>query len=742
MSSNAWLDPKKDFVSRVGSLYAPGGLMSQKIPGFRPREGQQAFAEEVARAIEARSTLIAEAGTGTGKTFAYLIPAIVAGVRTIVSTAGKSLQDQLYHKDIPQIRKTLGLPVTVSLLKGRANYICPYRLELAQSEDMLPERDSYQKLRLIAAFAAHTETGDKAELPDVPEDDRLWPMVTSTRENCLGREKCPHWDGCFVRKAREKALNSDVVIVNHHLFLSSLALRKQTNQNADGLLPDAGLTVIDEAHQLPQIASDFFGDGFSTRQLEEAVYTAHGLSARDTLTGVANWADLRARVDRACKELRLAVSELGVQEGDRVALDKLERYDNLYERFVRLEVVCEEFLNTLVANEGRDPELDTLLAWTRELVIQVSRWCALLAERCPELAAQLASESAKVSEPSLTQNSLLEKESESADAQMNTSQADPEDPENPLAQEKARQRSRNYVVWLEYTKYAVRFNSTPLSFAKDFQTLRNDMGGAWVFTSATLSTGSKQQSDQQFNHFKAELGIQDSAEFSWESPFNYWEQGCLYIPMMPDPANNTVEHTRRVVQKTWPIICAAQGRTFFLCTSLLAVREAADQLARLIDANALPYKLLVQGEAPKTTLVNEFRQHGNAILVGSMSFWEGVDVRGDALSVVIIDKIPFSPPNDPVSEARCNQIRARGGDPFALYTVPEAIIALKQGVGRLIRSESDRGVVVLCDARLVSKPSYGPRITGNLPDFFRTRKEQKALEFFLNPQRYHEGLYQ
>lgn len=713
-SPATWLDPGLDFPDRMASLYAKDGLMAKKIKGFHPREGQKAFAVEVSKLIGEKSTLIAEAGTGTGKTFAYLVPAIAAGCKTIVSTAGKSLQDQLSTKDLPAIRSLLGIGVKTSVLKGRANYICHYRLELANSESFLPEQDSGAKLRMISRFAAVSETGDKGELSAVPEDDPLWPMVTSTRENCLGRDRCPHWDECFVRKARERALESDVIVVNHHLYLSSLALRNQSNNMIDGLLPDAALTVIDEAHQLPGIASDFFGRGFSTRELEKMADEGAVLSARATVGDQQNWMALRSSMQQALRMLIKAVNESGLAEGEKLAFDKIEKPETLIEPFDALSEVCYRYAEVFKANAGRDDELDTLSEWFAGLQFEVNSWRAIVRGEPLDVPGL---------EPAVPGTDTEDEGETPAAAQ-----------EGPRAASSAASRRASSVLWIEAGKQYARFNNTPLNFSADFRKMREEMGGAWVFTSATLSNSGN------FTHFKSELGIGEAVERSWESPFNYWEQGCLYIPKIPAPANNTAVHTENVIDAVWPLIVAARGRTFVLCTSLAAVDIAAQRLEERLSANGLDYKLLVQGSAPKGALVRAFREHGHAVLVGSMGFWEGVDVQGDALSLVVIDKLPFSPPDDPVTEARCRQIREAGGHPFAAYTLPEAIIALKQGVGRLIRSETDRGMVVLCDTRVVDKP-YGSIVLKNLPDFYRTRREEKALQFFLAPEKFKEGLY-
>ena len=676
----------RPLADRVAAAFASDGALAAAIPGFRPREGQTAFAREVAKVMTNAGTLVAEAGTGTGKTFAYLTPAILAGAVCVISTAGKALQDQLFHKDIPALRRALGVPFTASLLKGRANYICRFRLEVARSGGMLPEQNSYEKLRRIERFAAVSETGDRAELKDVPEDDRLWPMVTSTRENCLGKDRCPLFETCFVKKARERALKSQVVVVNHHLYLSSMALKRESDQ-IDGMLPTAALTVIDEAHQLPSIASDFFGTSFSTYEVEDVAAEARALGLSKARDG-ADWEILFHENLKAVRELRLTVQRIGLAEGDKKAIEEVENFGELSPALARLLTAFDAIGQALKANEGRSEELDTLAERHAAVIEEMKNW-----------------------EPVLKQM-----------------RDGTEDEQSSEKEDTAR------VRWIEVTQMSVRFNNTPLSFAEDFSALREAEGGAWVFTSATLSSGG------DFSLFKKELGLPEGDAYTWESPFRYWEQGCFYLPLLPAPANNTLEHTGNVIEKAWPLINAAGGRTFVLCTSLAAVEEAARLLAKKLEANGSPYPLLVQGEQPKGALIEAFRAHGNAVLVGSMSFWEGVDVRGDALSLVVIDKIPFAPPTDPVAAARSKAIRDRGGNPFGELTLPEAVISLKQGAGRLIRSEDDRGMLMLCDPRIVEK-RYGATVLKSLPDFFRTRREEKALEFFLSPGRFAEGLY-
>lgn len=698
-------DASTPLVERVALAFDEKGPLTKAVKGFCVREGQREFAVEAARAVEEKTILVAEAGTGTGKTFAYLTPALLAGATCVISTAGKSLQDQLCAKDLPALRDALGVPVKVALLKGRANYVCHFRLELTASEGRLPEQDSYLKLRKIQRFAAVSRTGDRAELPDVPEDDRLWPLVTSTRENCLGKDRCPNYDDCFVKKAREDAMQSQVVVVNHHLYLSSMALKRESDA-IDGMLPQAALTVIDEAHQLPGIASSFFGTSFSTYDVENVSMEARRLGRTKCNDG-AEWEILYDRVLKAGREFRLDAQRIGLAEGERLDVDEIEGFGELYPGFERLRAAFAAMGEAMRANEGRDNELDTLAERHAELMEQMEAWTAIFV-KCRNGAADEASEGEAAGD--------AEVGGEAGPEAGAVSGADAE------------------VRWLEVSQHGIRFNLTPLSFAEEFREMREREGGAWVFTSATLSSAGR------FDLFKQRLGIGECVERTWESPFNYWEQGCFYLPQMPPPANNTAVHTHNVIEKVWPLINAAGGRTFVLCTSLAAVRAAADELQARLEANGNPYPLFVQGDGPKMRLIEEFRAHGNAVLVGSMSFWEGVDVKGEALSLVVIDKIPFAPPNDPVMMARSRAVEASGRRPFDEITLPEAVITLKQGAGRLIRSEGDRGMLVICDPRILNK-GYGKVVRDSLPDFYCTRREEKALEFFLNPERFREGLY-
>lgn len=713
-------DASRPLTERVAEVFSVKGPLAQATSGFRLREGQTNFALNVASAIENHETLLAEAGTGTGKSFAYLVPAILSGSVVVISTASKPLQDQLYQKDIPALATALGVTLPTAILKGRANYVCLYRLKRTEEEGMLPQRDSYRKLREIKRFAAVSPTGDRSELTTVPEDDPLWPMVTSTRENCLGKEKCPHWEDCFVRAAREKAMKSQVIVVNHHLYLSSLAMKQASSGQIEGMLPQASLTVFDEAHQLPAIATDFFGTFFSTRQLEQIADEAQTLGlghARDS----ADWRVLHDAVSKSVYDFLIAARELGLHEGDRKAIRTIENFVDLAPEFSKVLSSFGELIRALDVSKGRHDEIDTLLVYAQEIDHEMAGWENVFKRLQQGADSVLDADKSDESNGSERVEEKAEKTAlESAGIK-------------PIGNGFDLPRQKDSVQWVSVSAMSMRFNNTPLSFAEEFREMREDEGGAWVFTSATISTGG------DFKHFCAEMGIAEPKTLSCESPFNYWEQGCFYLPKLPAPVN-TIEHAKRVVDAAWPVVLAAGGRTFFLCTSLVAVSRIAEDVQARLEDLGNPYPLLVQGQMPKAALISEFRRHGNAILVGSMSFWEGVDVRGDALSLVVIDKLPFTPPDDPVFAARSEAIRRKGGNPFGAYALPEAIISLKQGAGRLIRSEADRGVFMLCDARVAEK-RYGRTVLNSLPDFFRTRSVEKALQFFENPEAWRASLY-
>jgi ATP-dependent DNA helicase DinG len=643
----------------IERIFGEIGPLGQVVGGYRPRESQTEMAKAIAQAIADRSTLIAEAGTGTGKTFAYLVPALLWGGKVIVSTGTKNLQDQLFLRDIPTVRKALNVPVSIALLKGRANYVCHFHLERTLQNGRLTSRDDVGHLREISRFTKTTSTGDKAELSKVPETALIWNLVTSTRDTCLGAE-CQFYQDCFVMKARKEAQQADVVVVNHHLFFADVALK---DTGVAELLPSANTIIFDEAHQLPDTASLFFGNTVSTSQILELCrdVLAEGLAhARDG----ADWAKVVLPVERAARDLRLAFPE----------------------DVVRLAV------NQIAPSSAFFPALDTLKN-------ELNRMVAVLtaqAERA-ETIEQCRGRAVDLSARLEAWNAKGEKQESGNDAQ-------------------------ECVLWVEAFSSSLQLHQTPLSIAPIFSKQREGTPRTWIFTSATLAV------KNDFSHYASQMGLQDESARSWPSPFDYDRQGLLYVPdKLPQP--NSLDYTDAVIDAALPVIEAAQGRTFLLCTTLRAVNRAADRLRQEFEKRKLPFPLLVQGQAGRTELLDRFRAAGNAVLIGSQSFWEGVDVRGDALSAVIIDKLPFSPPDDPVLAARISVMERKGLNGFMHHQLPEAIINLKQGAGRLIRDESDRGVLMICDPRLISKP-YGRRIWQSLPPFKRTRDLENVRQFF------------
>lgn len=707
MASDPIFNINRPLRERTRIALSAEGPFAKGRREFHERPSQIAYAEEAADAIEKEGTLIAEAGTGTGKTFAYLTPALLAGKRVIISTAGKPLQDQLFRKDLPILRKTLGITFDAALLKGRANYICHHHLERTKGEEYLPERDSFDKLRKIERFAKISQTGDRAELPDVPDNDPLWPMVTSTVESCLGIKDCPFADECFLRRARERAKCAQIVVVNHHLYLSAMTME----EGAEGMLPSVDLTVMDEAHQLPSIATDFFATSFSTREIELAMERIQDRGIAEA-ADCADWRKLRIRMNSAISALRVSLESAGLETRDKKSIAAMPLFPRIVPAFLGLLKEMATVSKALGNAKERDEELAAAAKTWDRILLEAESWRPFMT--VPEDFPFPPTEDEEVL--ALREEAMTPKE---VPASVDLSPV----PGVPS------------VRWLESYASGTRFTNTPLSVAGAFAEMKNRVGGAWIFTSATLSAGG------DFKHFRGQLGLpEETPAFSWPSPFNYWEQGCFYLPELPAPANNTKEHTQRVVECVWPLIEAAGGRTFLLCTSLAAVDYAAELLRARLEANGNRYPLFVQGDKPKGALIEAFREAGNGILVGSMSFWEGVDVQGESLSLVVIDKLPFASPDDPISAAKSEWLRQKGVHPFAAMTLPSAVIALKQGAGRLIRSETDRGMFVLCDVRVTQK-GYGKIVLASLPDFFRTRRREKALSFFLQPDRYREGLY-
>lgn len=635
----------------IRNVFEKDGILASHIDGYSERTQQLEMALAIGEAIENNTQLVAEAGTGTGKTFAYLVPALQSGGKVIISTGTKNLQDQLYSRDLPNVRDALKVPVTVAMLKGRANYVCHYHLERAEQEGRFASREDANYVHVIKTFAEHTKTGDKSELNTVPENAMIWASVTSTRDNCLGGD-CAYYKECFVMEARKQALAADVVVVNHHLFFADVMLR---DEGVAELLPSANTVIFDEAHQLPEVAGLFFGEDVSTSQLLELARdctSAHLTVAKDCV----ELGNAIPKLEKAAKDFRLVFA----YEGSRLPVQKALALKGFDEAFEHMQSQLKALASVLETQAARDPVLEKCWQRSEALNDLFRRWQAA--------------------------------------------------------------ENNNLVRWVEVFTHSVQLHATPLSVAEGFGKQLNAQPRAWIFTSATLAVKS------DFSHYLGQMGLQDAKTGYWESPFNYQEQALFYVPNdMPDP--NSPSYTASVVAAALPVLQASGGRAFVLSTSLRAMREIHALLKEEFVQNGIESPLLLQGECSRTELLDRFRKLGNAVLVGSQSFWEGVDVRGEALSVVIIDKLPFAPPDDPVLSARVDKLNAEGKNAFMEYQLPYSVITLKQGAGRLIRDENDRGVLMICDPRLITK-SYGKRIWQSLPPFKRTRVLADVQAFF------------
>jgi ATP-dependent DNA helicase DinG len=709
--------------AELEELFAANGLLAREIDGYRPRAAQIEMARAVATAMEAAAqalpepamfeaqsrparrlergapaatqeraeeaahaaaesgdnTLIVEAGTGTGKTYAYLVPAMLWGGKVIVSTGTKHLQDQLFARDIPTVRDALAVPVSVAMLKGRSNYLCHYYLQRTADNGRLPSRQETAYLQEIIRFAKITRSGDKAELASVPETAAVWSMVTSTRDNCLGQE-CPNYKDCFVMQARREAQQADIVVVNHHLFFADIMLR---DTGMAELLPSANTIIFDEAHQLPETATLFFGETLSTAQFLKLARdcVAEGLShARDAV----EWVKLGAALERAARDVRLAFRE----DSLRVSITQLPEDHPLFDTLDALQGELGALATALAGQAERAESLGACLRRARELEGVLAGW-------------------------------TVSGDGASRDAQAAGGKGQPGGQGDAASEPGADDEK---VRWIEVFSHTVQLHETPLSVAPIFARQRAGVPRTWIFTSATLSVRG------DFTHYAAQMGLSSRRSMTLPSPFDYPQQGLLYVPRnMPQPSSP--QFTDAVFDAALPAIEASGGGVFMLCTTLRAVDKIASKLRDTIAARGWSTPLLVQGDASRTELLERFRAYGNAILVGSQSFWEGVDVRGDALSLVVIDKLPFAPPDDPVLAARLDALAKKGLSPFAVHQLPQAVITLKQGAGRLIRAETDRGVLMICDTRLVDKP-YGRRIWQSLPPFKRTREIEVVREFF------------
>jgi len=629
----------------ASALLGADGPFAREVPNFAPRETQQRMADAVGGAIETHDALVVEAGTGTGKTFAYLVPALLSGKRVIVSTGTRNLQDQLFHRDLPRVMSILGTKADVALLKGRANYLCRYRLQQTVESGQFKSRTQVDDLQKVRAWGARTRTGDRSELVEVPEGSPLWPRVTSTAENCLGTE-CPLYDDCFVFKARRRAQDADLTVVNHHLLLSDLALKRE---GFGAILPEAEAYVLDEAHQLPELAGQYFSVGVSARQVKEL--------AADALAECAGQPGALALLQPALQHMNDAVRKA------RLAFDTLPKRG----AFAQLE-----------ADAGAAEALENLgdaladLAGVLMGQAERSKGLASVHARCVVLDQRLQRIAGRIGE--------------------------------------------DEVRWYELSDHGFELSATPLDLAPQLQALRSATDAAWIHTSATLAVAG------HFDHFTRQMGLVDPVTLDLGSPFDYAHQALCWLPRgLPEPAAR--DYTQRVIDTLRPVLEMSKGRAFLLFTSHRALRLAADLL---MDG---PWPLFVQGSAPRHQLLSDFRDSGNGVLLGAASFWEGVDVAGEALSVVVIDKLPFASPDDPVLQARLDAVRRAGGNPFRDWQIPAAAIALKQGAGRLIRDVHDRGVLVLCDPRLTTR-AYGKLFLASLPPMPRTRELDDVQRFF------------
>lgn len=631
----------------IADIFGADGPLARHLPGFVTRPDQLRMAEAVADALDERRPLVVEAGTGTGKTFAYLVPAMLSGRRVLVSTGTRTLQDQLFAKDVPLVAGAIGSPVRIALLKGRANYLCTYRLARQRAQGALEgitKRDPM--LARIEEWARITASGDLAEVPELSDAHPVWPQVTSTRDNCLG-QRCSEFAGCHVVAARRRAQEADLVVVNHHLLLADLALKED---GFGDLLGTADAVILDEAHQLPDLATQFFGLQFGSRQIENVL--AEGRAALLRAGGSLAEIGTTARAAEAAVSAALALLP---RNGVRQRFEECS--EDLASTLLALATAVQEF-SVALADASREPAVEQVAARALELARSLER-----------IVGSGENDGARTVESS----------------------------------------SRAFSLAL-----------LPFDIAERFSGLVQARPAAWVFTSATLSIGG------DFSHFASRLGLQDAATQQIDSPFDYETQALLYLPEgMPEPTNPA--YVPAVIEATLPLLEASGGGAFLLFTSHRALAQGAQQLRARWDG-AADVPLLVQGEAPRERLLREFREHGDAVLLGTASFWEGVDVKGDALRLVVIEKLPFASPDDPLVKARIEFLRRRGDNPFRDYQLPEAVLALKQGVGRLVRSESDRGVIVICDPRLTGK-GYGRTFRASLPPMPVTTERAEATKF-------------
>lgn len=632
-------------MKELDSIFSADGRLAKAVSGYQPRQAQVTLAKEFQQAIEQKELLIAEAGTGTGKTFAYLLPAVLSGKKVTISTGTKNLQEQLYHKDLPLVKQVAGKNIKSALLKGRSNYLCLNRYKLHKAHPNLEDKQLYKDLREVEKWVPRTQNGDIGEIIAIAEDSRAKPLVTSTVDNCLGRE-CPDYEDCYLVKARKNAQDADLVVINHHLYFADVAVK---DTGFGEILPDSDVVVFDEAHQIPDIACEYFGEQLSTRQLTDLakdIETLYRTEFKDTKQlGKAS-----EQLIKACRDFRLVFAntpekgnwrEKGQQPEINAELQTLiKTLDFLYQVLKSNLSRSKDLDNCFERTTQAKNKLDQLIVWDTEDV----------------------------------------------------------------------------SLWYETSVRHVSLNLTPLTIANRFSRLRTDKQQSWLMTSATLSV------DGKFDHFTRILGLNEYHSLELESPFDYYNQSILCIPRyLPEPSDRSaIEAMLKVAEQ---LIDASRGRCFLLFTSYRVMNLVASALKKRI-----PNPIFVQGETPKRQLLEKYLNEPDPVLLATGSFWEGVDVRGDALKCVLIDKLPFAAPDDPLTEARIENCRRKGYNPFRQIQIPKAVITLKQGAGRLIRDVKDEGVLVICDPRLVSQ-SYGETFLASLPKMRRTRDLKQALNF-------------
>ncbi len=632
----------------VTAIFSSQGPLAKHFPGYQPRQAQIEMAEAVAKALDSRQQCVAEAGTGTGKTFAYLVPAFKSKGKVVISTGSKALQEQLFHRDVPTLKKVLTSGKKVTLLKGRGNYLCPYRLSQHLSHVPTDDPDVMHQLAMVAKFASETQSGDLADCVGIEEDAKVLPYVTSTADNCLGKE-CPDYQDCYIRKARLKAIDADVVVINHHLFFADMAVK---DSGFAELIPTADSYIFDEAHQLPEIASDYFGETISTKALQALVNDIRVIYRSD-IPDMLQLGKTLNKLETSLADLRLVFNADGARGDWRKALSNKPICDAMHRVIANLDFLYKVLKLCLDRSEKIEHPFEKIMQFKNQF------------ERAFDTA------------------------------------------------------QTGFSYWFETTRRFLSIHITPLDVSNKFADIINTTQASFVFTSATLSV------DNSLNHFSRSLGLKPSAEFIVDSPFNYGQQALLCLPRyLPESRDDLMPHALVKIAKQ--IIKAAKGRTFLLFTSYRAMHLVYEGLS-----TALQYPVFMQGQASKRIILEQFIRHGNAVLLGTASFWEGVDVRGDTLSCVLIDKLPFASPDDPLLQARMRDAELQGLEPFEAIQLPQAVIALKQGVGRLIRDAQDHGVLIICDNRLVTR-KYGQTFLSSLPDMSRTRDLNKAIHFLEN----------